>query len=60
MNKNTRDWHIRVLSLVFLILIWLVSSYFVNSRLFPQPMQVFQSLVFNISEELFSVIGKEA
>jgi len=50
MNKNTRDWHIRVLSLVFLILIWLVSSYFVNSRLFPQPMQVFQSLVFNISE----------
>ena len=50
MKKNTRDWHVRVASLVFLILAWSISSYFINSRLFPQPLNVIQSLIYNTLE----------
>ena len=50
MKKNTRDWHVRVASLVFLILAWSISSYFINSRLFPQPLNVIESLIYNILE----------
>ena len=50
MKKNTRDWHVRVASLVFLILAWSISSYLINSRLFPQPLNVIESLIYNTLE----------
>ena len=37
-------------SLVFLILAWSISSYFISSRLFPQPLSVIQSFIYTTLE----------